>query len=64
MSEAIDNTAANRFELAVDGHLAIAKFPNQGDEVNTVRWEAVALTLAAKAGITVPTWRLETVESR
>ena len=36
-----------------DGHLAIAKFPNKGDEVNTVLWEAVALTLAAKAGIPV-----------
>jgi serine/threonine-protein kinase HipA len=47
-----------------DGHLAIAKFPNQGDEVNTVRWEAVALTLAAKAGITVPGWRLETITGK
>ncbi len=36
-------------------------FPNKGDEVSTVRWEAVALTLAAKAGIPVPAWRLETV---
>jgi serine/threonine-protein kinase HipA len=44
-----------------DGHLAIAKFPNKGDEVNTVLWEAVALTLAEKAGIQVPSWRLETV---
>jgi serine/threonine-protein kinase HipA len=44
-----------------DGHLAIAKFPNKGDEWNTVLWEAVALTLAAKAGIPVPAWRLETV---
>ena len=42
-----------------DGHLAIAKFPSKGDEVNTVLWEAVALTLAAKAGIPVPSWRLE-----
>ena len=47
-----------------DGHLAIAKFPNKGDEVNTVLWEAVALTLAAKAGITVPAWRLETVAGK
>lgn len=47
-----------------DGHLAIAKFPDKGDEVNTVLWEAVALTLAAKAGIPVPTWRLETVADR
>src|SRR5438477_2484829 len=44
-----------------DGHLVIAKFPNKGDEINTVLWEALALTLAAKAGISVPTWRLETV---
>src|SRR5271165_6568927 len=44
-----------------DGHLAIAKFPSKGDEVNAVLWEAVALTLAAKAGIPVPAWRLETV---
>jgi serine/threonine-protein kinase HipA len=47
-----------------DGHLAIAKFPNKGDEVNTVLWEAVALTLAAKAGIPVPAWRLEIVADR
>ncbi len=44
-----------------DGHLLIAKFPNRGDEVSTVLWEAVALKLAAKAGIPVPTWRVETV---
>jgi len=44
-----------------DGHLAIAKFPSEGDEVNTVAWEAVALTLAKKAGIHVPEWRLESV---
>jgi serine/threonine-protein kinase HipA len=42
-----------------DGHLAIAKFPKNGDEVNTVVWEAVALSLAQKAGIPVPVWRLE-----
>jgi len=47
-----------------DGHLAIAKFPNKGDEVNTVLWEAVALILAAKAGIAVPAWRLETVADK
>ncbi len=44
-----------------DGHLAIAKFPSRGDEVNTVAWEAVALRLAEKAGIAVPQWRLEPV---
>lgn len=47
-----------------DGHLAIAKLPNKGDEVNTVLWEAVALTLAAKAGIPVPTWRIETIADK
>lgn len=44
-----------------DGQLAIAKFPSKADEMNTVLWEAVALTLAAKSGIPVPAWRLETV---
>jgi serine/threonine-protein kinase HipA len=44
-----------------DGRLAIAKFPSQGDEVDIIAWEAVALTLAGKAGIQVPDWRLETV---
>jgi serine/threonine-protein kinase HipA len=42
-----------------DGQLAVAKFPHKGDEINAVRWEAVALSLAAKAGITVPAWRVE-----
>ena len=44
-----------------DGHLAIAKFPRRDDEYNTVVWEAVALTLAHKAGIPVPEARIETV---
>ena len=47
-----------------NGKLAIAKFPHRDDEIDTVRWEAVALTLAAKAGITVPDWRLETIGDR
>lgn len=47
-----------------DGHLAIAKFPHKDDEYNTVLWEAVALTLAAKAGIPVPDWRVEKVAER
>ncbi len=44
-----------------DGHLAIAKFPHKDDEINAVQWEAVALTLATRAGITVPAWRVERV---
>ena len=47
-----------------DGSLAIAKFPHNGDEWNTVAWEAVALTLAAKAGVTVPSCRCEVVAGR
>jgi serine/threonine-protein kinase HipA len=47
-----------------DGHLAIAKFPSKGDEVSTVLWEAVALGLAARAGIVVPAWRLEAVAGK
>lgn len=44
-----------------DGHLAIAKFPHKDDEIDAVRWEAVALSLAEKTGIPVPQWRMETV---
>lgn len=40
--------------LIQDGSLAIAKFPHRDDEWNTVAWEAVCLSLAGKAGITVP----------
>ena len=47
-----------------DGHLAIAKFPRKDDEINTVLWEAVALRLAHKAGIPVPTARVETVADK
>jgi len=42
-----------------DGSLAIAKFPRRDDETATVLWEAVALRLAEKASISVPSWRLE-----
>jgi serine/threonine-protein kinase HipA len=47
-----------------DGHLAIAKFPRKDDEINTVVWEAVALTLAQKAGISVPAARVATVANK
>lgn len=47
-----------------DGHLSIAKFPHKDDEINIVLWEAVALSLAAKAGIFVPKWRLERVVNK
>jgi serine/threonine-protein kinase HipA len=44
-----------------DGSLAIAKFPRKDDDYNVVIWEAVILTLAKNAGITVPNWHLKTV---
>lgn len=44
-----------------DGSLAVAKFPQRNDELDIELWEAVALTLASHAGITVPEWRLERV---
>lgn len=47
-----------------DGHLTIAKFPNKDDEINVVRWEALALTLAGDAGIAVPVWRIEMVADK
>lgn len=42
-----------------DGTLAMAKFPKKDDEYKVVLWEAVAFTLAKKARIDVPDWRIE-----
>ena len=47
-----------------DGSLAIAKFPRKDDDADIVRWEAVALSLAKKAGIAVPEFRLETIAEK
>lgn len=47
-----------------DGHLTIAKFPRRDDEFDTVAWEAVALSLARRAGIEVPSNRIETVDGK
>lgn len=47
-----------------DDQLAIAKFPRKDDEHNVVIWEAVALTLAEKAGVAVPSWRLLTISEK
>jgi serine/threonine-protein kinase HipA len=41
-----------------DGALAIAKFPHRHDTIDTVLWEAVALTLAKDAGIEVASSRV------
>jgi serine/threonine-protein kinase HipA len=47
-----------------DGHLAIAKFPQHNDDRQIPLWEALALKLAAAAGIPTPTWRLENIADR
>ena len=47
-----------------DGQLAIAKFPQHGDFVRVSLWEAVALKLAAQAGIATPDWRVEKIADR
>ena len=39
----------------------MAKLPKKDDECNVVVWEAVALTLAEKAGVKTARWRLETI---
>ncbi|MHB1207841.1 MAG: type II toxin-antitoxin system HipA family toxin [Rhodospirillaceae bacterium] len=44
-----------------NGHLLIAKFPQADDTVRINTWEGVAFTLAARAKIPVPGWRLEPV---
>jgi serine/threonine-protein kinase HipA len=44
-----------------DGHLTIAKFPHENDDYDAVLWEAVALSLAEKSGITVAPWRIERI---
>lgn len=47
-----------------NGRLAIAKFPHRDDGADIVLWESVALSLAARAGITVPQWRVEPVAGK
>ena len=46
------------------GNLSLVKFPCKSDEMSTVLWEAVALTLAEQSEISVPEWRMESVEGR
>ena len=50
--------------LDLQGQLSIAKFPQTDDDYPVMQWEAVALDLARRAGIEVPTWRLEQVADR
>lgn len=49
--------------INADGRIAIAKFPSPAnDEWDVMRWEAVALALATRAGIATPTWNLHTID--
>jgi serine/threonine-protein kinase HipA len=51
--------------INADGRIAIAKFPSPGnDEWDVMRWEAVALALAARAGIDTPTSNLHTIDGK
>jgi serine/threonine-protein kinase HipA len=50
--------------LDLQSQLSIAKFPQADDTYPVMQWEAVALDLARRAGIEVPTWRLEQVADR
>jgi serine/threonine-protein kinase HipA len=51
--------------LDTEGRLAIAKFPSpKNDDWDVIRWEAVALTLARDAGVTVPEHQLRVIEGR
>jgi len=44
--------------------LAIAKFPKPDDDIRVSLWEAVALTLAKKAAIPTPEWRIESIQDK
>jgi serine/threonine-protein kinase HipA len=47
------------------GRVAIAKFPSPAnDDWDVMRWEAVALTLAGRAGIAVPDFALHTIAGK
>jgi serine/threonine-protein kinase HipA len=48
-----------------DGRIAIAKFPSPlHDDWDVMRWEAVALDLARKAGIVVPASKLHLIDGK
>ena len=47
-----------------DGHLALAKFLREQDDINVVLWETVALSLARKSGVDVPEWRVERIDKK
>lgn len=50
--------------LGAHGQLMMAKFPSQADDWPIPTWEAVAMTLAARSGLTVPDFELRSVARR
>ena len=50
--------------LNADGQLLMAKFPSQTDDWPIPTWESVAMTLAGRAGVTVPAFQLRQVARR
>jgi serine/threonine-protein kinase HipA len=50
--------------LGADGQLMMAKFPSQTDDWPIPVWESVAMTLAERAGVVVPAFRLQQVAKR
>jgi serine/threonine-protein kinase HipA len=50
--------------LGADGQLLMAKFPSQTDDWPIPTWESVAMTLAERAGVVVPTFQLRQVARR
>jgi len=48
----------------IDGSLAIAKFPHKSDTMRVELWEALALSLAEKAGIPVPDRAIESIDGK
>lgn len=47
-----------------DGRLMVAKFPKRDDDWPVTRWEAMLLTLARQAGMTIPDWRLDIIAKK
>lgn len=51
--------------LLPDGRNAIAKFPSAAsDDWDVMRWEAVALDLAARSGIAAPEWQIQEIDGK
>jgi serine/threonine-protein kinase HipA len=50
--------------IDAEGRTAIAKFPSPHDEWDVMRWEAVALELARRAGVSVPDSTLHRVDGK